>query len=158
MAIQVVKGRTVLAATPHAKNLRARLMVERGKGFVAAAMLLDRKDRHYEVVLHLLCQGLEIFVKGLLLLRDYDRYSPKLTKYGHNLVRLVNVGLSEFKAQPLPKDVAKELAILSNLYSQHLLRYSSLLDVVGGLATVKIDLVTRRLSKVMKLSARRLGI
>ena len=66
----IVKRRTTLAATPHAQNIRARMMVERGKGFVAAAVLLDQKARHYEVVLHLICQGLEVFIKGLLLIRD----------------------------------------------------------------------------------------
>lgn len=144
---------------PYARHIRARLMVERGKGFIVAAMLLNQKDRHSEVVLHLFCQGTEVFLKGLLLIKDYNTYDTKLKKYGHDLVKLVKVTLLEFKAKPLRNDVATELAILSNLYSKHLLRYSSLHDLLGdGFKSVKTDLVARRLLAVMKLSARRLHI
>jgi hypothetical protein len=65
MVIQIVSERAFLAqSSPHARYTCARLMVERGKGFILAATLLDQKDCHSEVVLHLPCQGLEVFVKG----------------------------------------------------------------------------------------------
>jgi hypothetical protein len=79
MVNRIIDEQAFLSSSPpQARYARARLMVERGKGFVAAALLLNQKNQHSEVVLHLLCQGLEVFIKRLLLIKDYDTHDPKL--------------------------------------------------------------------------------
>ena len=68
--------------TDYAKQWVAASMYSKGKNFLGAA-LLRRQNAGYEyVVLHLICQGAEITLKGLLLFKDFEKYKPKLRKYG----------------------------------------------------------------------------
>jgi len=76
-------------------------MYVKGKNFLGAAILLRQKGGYEYVVLHLMCQGVEVTLKALLLLKNYKRYEPKLKKYGHRLMPLVADVLAEFELRPL---------------------------------------------------------
>ena len=90
-----------MAMTSYAKRLTAQLYYKKGCHFVAAAILLDQNDGDLYVVLQLLCQGLEIMAKALLLLKNFDKYQPLVEKYRHRLYPLVSDALAEFKLNRL---------------------------------------------------------
>src|SRR6188508_3134367 len=101
MAI-ISSGSVTLKPTPYAERLMAQQYYIRGRNFLAAAILLDQRDGDDYVVLHLLCQGIELMAKGLLLLRDFAKYQSILrSSFGHNLVLLVSDALAEFKLNSL---------------------------------------------------------
>src|SRR4051794_37682522 len=69
-------------------------MFNKGRAFMGAAFLLaqaakNQGDPEYAdyVALQNLCQSVEVTLKGLLLLKDYDNYKPRLKKIGHDLTR-----------------------------------------------------------------------
>lgn len=143
--------------TPYARRLRAKSMYWKGKSFIAAAIRLREHEGYEYVVLHLACMGIEITLKGLLLLKDFKRYEPKLKAvYGHNLTPLVNDALSEFGLFPAREPLAKELDYLSSLYVKHLLRYGSFFDILVDPNTIKSEQVLRRLAAALRLAEREL--
>jgi hypothetical protein len=76
--------------TTHGKELIARSMYEKGKGFIGAALLLRQQGGYEYVVLHLVCQGLGIVMKALLLFKNYDFYSGRVKKdFHHDLKKLM---------------------------------------------------------------------
>lgn len=116
--------------TNHGKDMVTLAMFEKGKAFIGAAVLVDRKNGHRAVVLHLLCQGIEIILKAILLKVDYARFKPQLRKLGHNLKRTAREVRSETGLRVFPGAAGIELATLDNYYRQHLLRYASSFDIL----------------------------
>jgi hypothetical protein len=119
-------------------------MFHKGKHFLAAAALLHQIDRNRDVVLQLLCQGLEIIQKGLLLARNYDKFKPKLRKLGHDLVRISDALHAAYTLKPLKKGTKAELQVLSDYYRQHLLRYGTIHDVFGDTRNLPSKAVVRK--------------
>ena len=126
----------------------------KGQAFIGAALLLRRENGHEAVVLHLLCQGIEVTCKGLLLAADYDAYQPKLRSYGHRLDRVADIVLSHFRLKPLPASLRAELVALSTLYSGHRLRYASGYDILVEPSTISSSLVLRRMLVLFRLLRR----
>ena len=141
--------------TAHAKRLVAASMFAKGKAFLGAAILLRQKGGDEFVVLYLLCQGIEVSLKGILLFIDYDKYKPQLKRIGHKLLSLSEATAKAVGLSPLKKDVYSELEVLSNLYSQHLLRYGSLYDIFVNPCTISSDRVLRRMVAVLRLAKRK---
>jgi len=97
--LALIPAAATLKPTPAAKRMMAEQLYVRGRHFIAAAILLHQHDGDENVVVHLLCQGLELLLKGLLLARNFDKYQPRLKgQYGHRLTRLVCDTLAEFKS------------------------------------------------------------
>jgi hypothetical protein len=119
-------------------------MYTKGKHFLLAAILLRKEGGYEYVVLHL-CQGIETILKGLLLLRAYDKHMPRMKAYGHDLKALVAAVVAEFKMHRLRSDLTRELKGPSTLYKKHLLRYAFLHDIFGSdpatIATKSYDLM-----------------
>ena len=141
--------------TAHGKRLVAASMFAKGKAFLGAAILLRQKGGYEFVVLHLLCQGIEVTLKGLLLFMDYDKYKPKLRHIGHKLLSVSEATAKAAGLPPLKKDVRTELEVLSNLYSQHLLRYGSGYDIFVNPSTIPSNRVLRRMVAVLRLAERK---
>jgi hypothetical protein len=149
--------KATLHMTPHAKRIVAQTMYHRGHDFVRAALLLREKGGYEFVVLHLICQGMELVLKSLLLYRDYDRYSVLIKKkIGHDLKRAADTVIAEFQVKSLPSNVDEELQSLSNLYKNHLLRYATGYDHFVDPKTIRSDLVLGKLAVVVKLADRSL--
>jgi hypothetical protein len=154
-------GKGSLAAA--GKQLLAEQMYVKSKSYFAASALLHEKGGHRYVVLHIFCQGIETFLKGLLLISDYSAHAPRLKlkqkdhrTYGHNLVNLAIAAQIEFKLKPMRAELAGELRKLNNYYSDHLFRYGSLLDIFIDPRTVQIELVHRRVMAGIRLAEREL--
>ena len=140
----------------HGKRMVAKSMRAKGQAFLGAAMLLRRETKGHEfVVLHLLCQGIENLLKGLLLAADYDTYNPRLQKLGHDLVRIVRVTTQVAGVRPLRPPVQAELEALNRLYSSHRLRYGSGYDILVDPATIPSKLVLHRVAALLRLVRRR---
>lgn len=147
--------------TIYAKQQITELMRVRGLNFLGAALLIRRQGAYDFVVLHLMCQGLEIFLKAVLLQVDYDTYRPKLKRsprsksgYGHNLELLATDVCTAVGLHPVDGSLLLELRALNDLYSQHLLRYPSAYDILVGPRGVQSALVLRRFKAAVRLSER----
>ena len=146
--------------TPHAKRLRARFMFGRGQNFLAAAVLLERHGGDGFAVLYLLCQGVEVVLKALLIMRDYEKHKPRLKKFGHNLSKLADATRLEFGLNALRPPLKAELDALNRLYANaavYPLRYASFLDLLVDPSTVPRALVARRMAAIFRLTARELA-
>lgn len=147
-----------LRPTIYGKRVMARQLYQKGRHFIGAALLLRDREGDEYVVLHLLCQGIEIIVKALLLLRNFAKYQPILqTKYGHKLMRLASDALVEFKLNPLQAALSTELRELDRMYAKHILRYSLLATVFIDPKTIPSRLVLRRAAAVLRLADRELA-
>ena len=141
--------------TTHSKRMIGESMYAKGKRFVAAALLLRQRHGYEYVVLHLLCQGIEITLKGLLIMRDYDKYKDRLKRaFGHNIKKLVAAAVSEFNVRPLRPPLETELEMLSSLYSRQRLRYGTFYDVLVDPETIQSRLALRKIAAVIRLADR----
>lgn len=154
--MKLESGAMKMELARHGKYLRAMSMYVKGKHFLGAAILLRRHGGNEFVVLHLMCQGIEIALKGLLLLKDYDVYSPKLRRIGHNLVRAADEARNCFGLHAMSPSIAEELQRLNSLYSQHMLRYGSVADIFFSPDSIQSQRVYRRMAAVIRLAERHL--
>lgn len=141
--------------TMHGKRMVAESMYAKGKAFLGAAVLLRRNGGYEYVVLHLLCQGIEIVLKGLLLAIDYDTFKPKLKQYGHNLLSVTDATTSAAGLLPLRPNLRAEMDALNQLYSRHLLRYGTGYDILVNPSTIPSRLVLRRMVALLRLIERK---
>ena len=139
----------------HGRRVVAESMYEKGKSFIGAALLLRQRRGYEYVVLHLLCQGIEITLKGLLLMKNYDNHAGKLRHhYGHKIMVLAEAATSEFDVRPMRPALTAELEMLSTLYSRHRLRYGTVYDVLVNPATISSTLALRKMRAVIRLADR----
>ena len=135
----------------------ARRFYEKGCHFIAAAILLRQKGGDEYVVLHLICQGVEIILMAILLLRNYAKYQPRLTRYGHRLMLLATDASKEFKLKPLRPTLLAELKELDRLYAGQVLRYSLPASVLIDPKSTPTELVLRRTLAILRLTHRELA-
>jgi hypothetical protein len=139
--------------TTYGKNQIAKAMYWKGKNFLHAAVLLSQHGGNEYIVLHLLCQSIEIILKSLLLFKDFDSYKRRIKKeFSHNLEKLTEEALSQFAQKPLRPAIATQLRELNNLYSRHLLRYGSSYDLLVAPSSIKSDLIPSRILAAIKLA------
>jgi hypothetical protein len=155
MAIIQLKSKSS-QLTPHSKKQVAHCMFHKGKNFLWAAKLLEENGGYHYVVLHLLCQGFELIIKGLLLMQNYDTYMPKLKSMGHNLIKGVKE-LNEFvvKSLKIDEDTMNELGKLNVFYRKHILRYGNLSDLLIDSKTISSDLVMKYALKLVRFGNRK---
>lgn len=106
-------------------------------------------------VLHLLCQGIEIVLKGLLLAVDYDKYKPKLKRLGHDLLKIADAATDAAGLSALRPSIRTEMESLNRLYSGHLLRYGSGYDILVDPSTIPSRQVLRRMAALLRLVERK---
>jgi hypothetical protein len=142
--------------TPYAQHMLKRFMYKKGQSFLGASVLLSQRGGDGYVVLHLFCQGVEIILKALLLLNDYEKYSPRLRMtYGHDLSKLARRVASIYKLKPMRKELAEELQVLNNLYAPQLMRYGSIADIFIDPNSISHQLAATRIAAVMRLADRK---
>jgi hypothetical protein len=145
--------------TVHGKYLVAGSMYAKGKNFLGAALLLHEKKGYDFVVLHLLCQGIEITLKGLLLYKNYDKYWSKLkTAFGHDLKKLAAAAAAEFGVKAMKRGLLAELDHLNRIYSTHRLRYGTSYDILVNPETIPRRDVLRKIASVIRLADRHLRL
>ena len=138
--------------TNYTKQKIAESMYHKGKSFILAGLLLRREAGYEYVVLHLLCQGIEITLKSLLLHKDYDKYLTVIKKsIGHDLIKATNAVLAAFNRRRLSQELMAELAQLNNLYKQHILRYASGYDILVDPHTISSSKITSKVLRIIKI-------
>jgi len=142
--------------TPIAKRRYALSMLKKGQNFLGAAVLLRGQGGYEWVVLHLACQGLEIVLKAVLLLKDFDRYKEELRKFGHNLESVTAEVLAISRLHPIRAELASELRYLNSFYARHLLRYGSFFDILIDPREIQSDRILRRITAGLRLIDREL--
>jgi hypothetical protein len=105
---QVVTTGVLLALADGGNRRVSVSMYLKGRAFVGAAILLnphaESDDMEY-VVLHLLCQGIEVVLKGPLLFKDYDNYTGRLkNSLGHNLCKIAAEASLAYGLNPMRDD------------------------------------------------------
>ena len=68
---------------------------------MAAAVLLRKHGGDKYVVWHLLCQGIEIILKALLLFLDYKKYNKLQRTFGHDLEKIISAAIVAYRLRPL---------------------------------------------------------
>jgi HEPN domain-containing protein len=149
------EGFATLKPTKFAKKRMAEALFFRGCNFVAAAVLLRQKGGYDYVVLHLLCQGVEIILKSLLLLQDYDQYRKVIKdKMGHDLEKLIKEVSSEYGSTSFRGNIVTEIKELNGLYKAHLLRYGGNIDILIDPKTIKSNLTLKKITQVVRVVRR----
>lgn len=146
---------SVTKLTAHGKRMVAESMYDKGKAFLGAAVLLRQKGGYEYVVLHLLCQGIEIVLKGLLLAIDYDKFKPKLRQFDHDLLKVTDAATAAAGFPALRPRIHAEMESLNRLYSRHLLCYGSGYDILVDPNTLPSRLVLRRMVALLRLVERK---
>lgn len=150
--------------TRFAKQQIGLSMYYKGKAFLAAALILKREARKEAssepveyVVLYLLAQGVEVTLKGLLLLRNYDRHETDLRNLGHDLDAIATTAIAEFGLKRLGSKLADELNELSHAYKEQRLRYGSPSDIFIAPDSIPTEQVLRCMAAVIRLADRELS-
>ena len=137
--------------TTYGKRRYAIATYEKGKAFLFAALLLRshaNSEPHEYVVRHLLCQGIELISKAVLLFVDYDKNMPLMERhFGHHIRKTADEALLATRQKPMKHSIAKELDALSHFYSQHLLRYGGLQDIFLDPKDLPYEGVVRRAAR-----------
>ena len=110
------------------------------------------------VTANLMCQGIEVVLKALLIYKDKSKYGPKLRReYGHDLVKLADEVLRVYKLKPMSQSVRAELVFSSKLYESHFLRYGDARELVFNAGSIQDKHLVPRLVAAMKLAQRELS-
>jgi hypothetical protein len=135
------------------KRAIAQSMYAKGKAFIGAALLLRQKGGYEYVVLHLICQGVENVLKGLLLNHNYDKYEPKLRQYfRHDLTNVTHAAIKASGDRIKLKDsIRTELELLNTFYSKQWLRYGCRSDIFIDPRTISSHLVLRRMAALLRI-------
>ena len=83
--------------TLHGGRYIAHALYSKGRSFMGASVLLKDHGGDEYVALHLLCQGIEIVLKALLLELDYKKYDKLQRKYGHDLQKVISAAIDAFQ-------------------------------------------------------------
>ena len=113
----------------YGKHVIATEMYTKGKAFIGASILLSRNHGHPSVILHLMCQGIELVLKAILLRCDYDRYQPLLRKLGHNLINIVNAARKASGFHLFMHTAQIELGQVNQYFTHQFLRYAGHFDI-----------------------------
>lgn len=153
--LQDMTSEFIMQPTNYTKGLIATAMYNRGKEFIAASLLLKQRGRYGFVTLHLLCQGIEIILKAILLKVDYDYYRPRLRTVGHDLLEAGNKVVSATNSKRLSSQLVKELRLLNDYYSGHHLRYASNVDIFIDPGGISSDRTWRRMAALIRYLERK---
>lgn len=154
----IVSLTATLKPTTAGKAMVTQAMFLKGSHFVGAAVLLRQHNGNPHVILHLLCQGMEILQKSLLLSENYDVYHPKLRRFGHDLAKGADELSKVYKFRRTSGNLKTELDQLNTFYTKHLLRYASIADVLIDPVSLRYELVLRRCAALIKFGSKKLNV
>jgi hypothetical protein len=136
-------------------------MFAKGTQFLAAAILLKQRGGYQYVVLHLVCQGMEIMQKALLLAHSYDTFKPQIAKralFGHDLVKGADAVSAAYGLRKISGSLRSELVQLNNYYMAHLLRYASSADILIDRNTISYRRVLRRCGALVRFGSKKIRV
>ena len=150
-----------LKPTKHGKAILTQAMFTKGNQFVAAALLLKQRGGYQYVVLHLICQGMEILQKALLLAHNYDTFKPQIADrklFGHDLVRGADGVSAAYGFRRASGALRSELEQLNRYYMQHRLRYASATDILVDAHTMPYVRVLKRCTALVRYGLKKIRV
>jgi hypothetical protein len=133
------------------KQMRTDAMYNKGKEFIGASILMKENNGKSYVQIHLLLQGVEIILKALLLNKDYNLYTKKLRKIGHNLTKLVKEVKKCYRVKNIDTNLQHELTSINNHYLNGNLRYGGLLDILIDVNSVNVGTIEEKTVQLIKV-------
>lgn len=131
--------------------------LKKGENFIRTALLLRKNNSDENVVLSMICQGIENILKGLLLSKDYVRYEPLLRrKFGKNLLRLYYRTTKEYRIYNLDARAVNELKILAYLYKNQFLHYGHLINLLNDDKAFESGHLLRKLFQILNYVKKKL--
>jgi len=131
--------------------------LKKGENFIRTALLLRKNNSEENVVLSMICQGIENILKGLLLSKDYVRYEPLLRrKFGKNLLKLYYRTRKEYKIKKLDARAVNELQILAYLYKNQFLHYGHLINLLNDDRAFESGHLLRKLFQILAYVKRKI--
>ena len=131
--------------------------LKKGENFIRTALLLRKNNSDENVVLSMICQGIENILKGLLLAKDYVRYEPLLKrKFGKNLLRLYYRTKKEYRISNLDARAVNELQILAYLYKNQFLHYGHLINLLNDDKAFESGHLLRKLFQILAYVKRKI--
>lgn len=138
--------------TKHGKRVVATAMFEKGVSFVGAAVLLRDKEGYEQVVLHLICQGLENILKSILLLEDFHKYRKYIkNNIGHDLEKAVQEVIKVKHSSGITIELSDEIARINCFYKGHWLKYGTMADILMSTQNIDSELVQIKLLQLIKV-------
>jgi len=127
--------------TKQGKALRANQFLNWGQKFYGAAILLRQNNYDGAVTKHLVCQSLEILLKGILLKIDFDKYNKNLKTIGHDLEKWLKYYKKHQNAIGVIVDnnIEQQIKEINFYYKKHFLRYASIFSLFIPLENINID-------------------
>ena len=114
----------------HASQFAATEWAQRGKEFLAAALLLQQQTGNTAVVAHLIGQAIELLGKSYLLWVDPDISEKCIKDIGHDLVKLVDAVAIHLDSRLITDEFRHQVVGLNELFLRHALRYPGVLEFV----------------------------
>ena len=149
---EVVAEITDKKLTKGGKALRAKQFLDYGLKFYGAAILLRKNNYDGTVTKHLVCQSLEILLKGILLKFDFDKYNGgELKKIGHDLDKCLKDYKkyhNEFGVE-VNNEVERQIKKINPLYKKHCLRYATILSLFVALEEIEINDIDGFIQKII---------
>ncbi len=145
--------------TKHFKLLLTQAMFTKRTQFLAAAILLKQRGGYRYVVLHLVCQGMEIIQKALLLAHSYDTFKPQIAKralFGHDLIKGADAVSATYGLRPISGALRSELEQLNHYYMEHLLRYASPADILIDGDSISYTRVLKRCCALVRFGSKKI--
>jgi hypothetical protein len=116
--------------------------LKKGENFIRTALLLRKNNSEENVVLSMICQGIENILKGLLLAKDYVRYEPLLRK--------------KYQIKKLDARAVNELQILAYLYKNQFLHYGHLINLLNDDKAFESGHLLRKLFQILAYVKRKI--
>ena len=144
------------------KQMIAKSMANKGLAFIGAGLLLNQQKANKYVVLHLYGQGIECCLKGILLHKDYDKYSAKERKgkayiqatIGHDIVLAFKEVCKVLKLNTIDQKRIDQLKAFGDFYKSHRLRYGNMFDILIDPASIAVGEVEKILQFLVRYCIR----
>ena len=135
-------------------------MFGKGCAFFAGYILLRKASKSEPteyVALQNLGQSVEIILKSLLLIKDYDKYKPLFGKkngFGHDLSKLSYEVNKVYRKSPLSRQSVSQIQLFNKFYCSHRLRYGTGVDLFISPSLISRTRIVRLLGNIIKISSK----
>lgn len=144
--------------TAKGKQMTAWHFYLRGRQFIRVAFTLDQDEPgDGYVVRHLLCQGIELMLKAILLRKNYDTYRSRLSRkpFGHDLIGLLDEVKRQYNVK-LEAELLADIKKLNSFFITHRFRYSDIEALIAPAHSFPIRRCLEKLLPLMQAMDRRM--
>lgn len=152
-ASKIVNIEGQLKLTAFGKKLKGSIMFSKGKEFIGASILLKQQQENSSFVqIYLLLQGIEVLLKGVLLMEDFDKYSGEVLKkkFHHNIPKLISEVKGLYKISRLDSKFESAINALLSTNPWVGLRYAWAVDFFLDPMEYEVEMVYKKIIQTIK--------